>query len=81
LPYRKTFWAFLPQSNHGAGYAINTSTVMTKIEYVAHESRGIRYIGLSPAAKPLASRLSLVDRILIAAVLASYTTLVILVLK
>jgi hypothetical protein len=54
---------------------------MTKIEYVAHEDRGINYIALAPMPKPLASRLSLVDRILIATVLASYTVLVIFLVK
>ncbi len=56
-------------------------TVMTKIEYVAHEDRGIRYIALAPAAKPLASRLSLVDRLLIAAVLVGYAVLAVFLLK
>jgi hypothetical protein len=56
-------------------------TVMTKIEYVAHENRGISYIALSPVAKPLGSRLSRVDRILIATVLASYIGLVIFLVK
>jgi hypothetical protein len=54
---------------------------MTKIEYIAHEDRGINYIALSPAAKPLASRLSRIDRILIATVLASYLGLVIFLVK
>jgi hypothetical protein len=54
---------------------------MTKIEYVAHENRGISYIALSPVAKPLGSRLSRVDRILIATVLASYIVLVIFLVK
>ncbi len=56
-------------------------TVMTKIEYVAHENRGISYIALSPAAKPLGSRLSRVDRFLIVTVLASYAVLAIFLLK
>ncbi|MGC9941754.1 MAG: hypothetical protein ABSE48_07950 [Verrucomicrobiota bacterium] len=54
---------------------------MTKIEYVAHEARGINYIALAPASKPLASRLGVVDRILIATVLASYGVLAIFLLK
>jgi len=54
---------------------------MTKIEYIAHEARGINYIELAPAAKPLASRLSRVDRVLIATVLASYVVLAIFLLK
>jgi len=54
---------------------------MTKIEYVAHENRGISYIALSPVAKPMASRLSLVDRILIATVLASYAVLTICLVR
>jgi hypothetical protein len=54
---------------------------MTKIEYVAHENRGISYIALSPVAKPLGSRLSRVDRLLIATVLASYAVLAIFLLK
>jgi hypothetical protein len=54
---------------------------MNKIEYVAHETRGISYIALSPVAKPLASRLSLVDRILIATVVASYAVLAIFLVR
>jgi hypothetical protein len=54
---------------------------MTKIEYVAHENRGINYIALAPVARPVASRLSLLDRILIATVLASYVGLAIFLVK
>ena len=72
---------FSARERHGATYALKNPTVMTKIEYVAHEERGIRYIALAPAAKPLASRLSLVDRLLIAAVLVGYAVLAVFLLK
>jgi hypothetical protein len=48
---------------------------MTKMQYVAHESRGINYISLTPPAKPVSARLGKLDRILIAIVLASYVGL------
>ena len=54
---------------------------MTKIEYVAHENRGISYIALAPVAKPLSARLGLVDRILIATVLVGYVVLAVFLLK
>ena len=54
---------------------------MTKIEYVAQENRGISYIALAPVAKPGASRLGVVDRVLIAAVLVGYAVLAVFLLK
>ena len=60
---------------------LTISIAMTKMQYVAHESRGINYISLTPPAKPVSARLGKLDRILIAIVLASYVGLFFCVVK
>jgi hypothetical protein len=57
------------------------SIAMSKMQYVAHESRGINYISLTPPAKPVGARLGKLDRILIAIVLASYLGLFFILVK
>lgn len=54
---------------------------MTKIEYVAHENKGINYISLTPPPHRMGARLGKVDRILIAIIVCSYVGLAIFLVK
>jgi hypothetical protein len=60
---------------------LSQSIAMSKMQYVAHESRGINYISLTPPAQRAGARLGKLDRILIGIVLASYLGLFLFLLK
>ena len=54
---------------------------MEKMEYISHEKNGVSYITTAPILKPATSRMNLMDRVLIAALLAGIAGLVIFLVK